>query len=104
MEDIQMVLEKAGVLLTFTQCEIYGIPGFQTESLVNLDTNYEITKQAFTFQVSTLDLADNGVQVDDEFTIDDTTYTYTFSLTKTPVPDLTGYSKLYVDYISKVLL
>ena len=102
VEDIQMVLEKAGILLTFTQFEIYGIPGFQVESIITAD--YEVTKQDFTFRVSTLDIADNQLQLDDEFTIDDTAYTYTFSVTKAPVPDLTGYSQLYVDYISKVLL
>ena len=104
MEDIQMVLEKAGVLLTFTQFELYGIPGFQFETLVSLDSNYEVTKQNFIFQVATLDVADNGLQVDDTFSVDDTAYSYMFKVTKTPVPDLTGYSKLYVDYVSKTLL
>ena len=104
VEDIQMVLEKAGVLLTFNQFELYGIPGFQFETLIGLDNNYEVTKQNFIFQVSTLDVADNQLQLDDEFTIEDTAYTHTFKVTKAPVPDLTGYSKLYVDYISKVLL
>jgi hypothetical protein len=104
MEDISTILKLVGQLMTFNQGDVLGIPGFQIETLAGLDNNYEVERQAFTFQISTFDCVENQLRAGDIFTYDDTTYSYTFKLNRNPVSDLTGWSKLDVNLISKVEL
>lgn len=104
VEDVQLTLEIAGITLTFDKGEILGIPGFSIETFASLDNGYEIERQSFSFQISTLDCADSEIQKDDSFTIEDLTYIYTFKVDKTPMPDLTGFTRLQANFVSKELL
>lgn len=104
MEDIKTVLGLVGETLSFAQSDVLGIPGFQIEVLAGVDSNYEVESQAFTFQVSTFDCMDNHLRTGATFTFEDKVYSYTFKLKRNPVPDLTGWSKLDVNLISKVEL
>ena len=104
VEDIPAVLALVGELLTFTQAEILGIPGFAVEALVGMDDNYKVERQSFSFQVATADVFENNLKKDDTFTFDDNIYLYTFKLHRTPTPDLTGWSKLNVDLLTRVAL
>ena len=105
VEPIAEVLQICGTLLTFSQFEIYGIPGFQTQVLYKGEsTIYEVERQEFAFQVATNDCYENAITVDLTFYIEDDTYRYYFSIDRPPVSDLTGWSKLYVIFNSKELL
>jgi hypothetical protein len=105
VEPIAETLELCGTKLYFDNFEIYGIPGFQTQVLYKGEsTLYEVERQEFAFQVSTLDCYENSLIVDMTFYIEDTTYRYTFSLDRPPIPDLTGWSKLNVIFVSKEAL
>ena len=104
-EDIDLCLSTCGVILTFENFELYGIPGFETSMLYKGEpTLYEVERQWFEFQVSTAVISEEIVALDDQFTMEDGTYQYTFSLTRFPIPDLTGFSKLHADFLSKSLL
>lgn len=101
-EEISRCLAIAGVSLTFQNFEIQGIPGFETSMLYKGEpTMYEVEKQWFSFQIATADALENTIAIDDQFTMEDEAYIYTFSVTRTPIPDLTGWSKLHVDFLSK---
>lgn len=103
-ENIPDVLALVGELLTFPQAEILAIPGFQVETLVSMDDNYKVERQSFTFQVASADVIENDIKQDDTFTFDDGNYLYTFKLNRYPMPDLTGWSKLDVDLLTKTVL
>lgn len=104
-EPIALALQTCGTLLTFSQFEMYGIPGFETQVLYKGEvTVYEVERQNFSFQVSTLDCYENAVAVDMEFYIEDSTYAYTFKIDRPPIADLTGWSKLNVLYVSRTAL
>lgn len=104
-EDITTCLEIAGVTLTFQDFEILGIPGFQTSMLYKGEpTLYEVEKQWFAFQIATIDTVENPIELDDQFTMEDTGYIYTFVVNRLPIPDLTGWSKLQVDFLSRTPL
>lgn len=105
VEPITEALEICGTLLTFSQFEIYGIPGFQTQVLYKGESSiYEVERQEFAFQVSTADCSENSITVDLTFYIEDDTYRYYFSIDRPPVSDLSGWSKLNVIFNSKELL
>ena len=104
-EPIEIALQTCGQLLTFDQCEIYGIPGFSTQVLYKGEvTVYEVERQNFVFEVSTLDCYENDITTDMTFTMEDSTYSYTFQVDRPPVADLTGWSRLYVNYVSRTAL
>ena len=102
MEDIDFVLDTVGVNLDFDAGIIKGIPGFSTTILYKGEVSlYEVERQNFTFKVSTLVCLNFEIGIDLIFTMSDTSYTYTFQVDRTPVQDLTGWSTLYANYISK---
>ena len=101
MEDIDKVLNAIGSILTFTQGELLAIPGFQVQLFSALDSNYEIEKPMFSFQAATKDCADLEVITDDVFSFEDEYYIYSFSVDRTPLPDLTGWSKISANYITR---
>mgnify|MGYP006289645777 FL=1 len=102
--EVIRTLERAGEVLTFNQAEILGIPGFAVESSFGLDGDYKVEAQSFAFQISTVDCSENSIMQDDEFTMEDEVYVYTFVVDKTPIPDLTGFSKLYANLIKRELV
>jgi hypothetical protein len=104
MEDILRTLQTAGQVLTFPQADILGIPGFRVETLSALDSNYEVERQYFVFQVATFDCAENLIKDGDTFSIEDGVYSYTFKVSRAPRPDFTGFSQLTADLITKALL
>lgn len=105
IEDISKCLEIAGVTLAFNDFEILGIPGFETSMLYKGEpTMYEVEKQWFSFRIATVDHLDNIISLDDEFTMEDGSYEYTFSVNRLPIPDLTGFSKLHADFLSRASL
>ena len=104
-EDIALCLKIAGVTLTSQDFELLGIPGFETSMLYKGEASpYEVEKQWFAFQLSTTDTVENIISLDDQFTIEDTAFSYTFVVARTPIPDLTGFSKLHADFLSKTPL
>ena len=105
IEPITEALEICGTLLTFSQFEIYGIPGFQTQVLYKGESSiYEVERQEFAIQVATVDCYTYSLAVDMLFTIEDDTYRYYYSIDRPPISDLTGWSKLNVIFNSKELL
>ena len=105
IEPIAETLQTCGTLLTFSQFEIYGIPGFQTQVFYKGEQSvYEVERQDFAFQVSTSDCYENSITTDLTFYIEDETYRYYFSIDRPPISDLTGWSKLNVIFNSKELL
>lgn len=105
VEDIALCVETAGTVLTFSDFEIYGIPGFETTVLYKGEaTQYEIEKQRFSFQCATADIVENNIILGMPFTMTDEFYEYSFKISNNPRFDLTGWSKLEADYIGKILV
>lgn len=101
IEPIATALAHAGISLTFDSFDILGIPGFNTSILYKGEVSlYEVERQNFNFQISTVDAIENLVTIDSEFTIEDSGYLYRFKLDRPPTNDLTGWSKLNVNLIS----
>ena len=104
-EDISLCLEIAGTTIAFDDFELLAIPGFETSMLYKGEpTMYEVEKQWFSFRIATADHLDNTINLDDTFTMEDGSYEYTFSVNRLPIPDLTGFSKLHADFLSKTSL
>ena len=104
-EPIDRVLNLTGTLLTFADFEIYGLAGFNTSVLYKGELSlYEVEKQNFTFQVATADCSLSNIIRDITFTITDGIYVYTFKLDRDPISDLTGWSKLNVNFVGKVII
>jgi hypothetical protein len=104
-EEISKCLSIAGITLTFDGFDILAIPGFESSMLYKGEaTLYEVEKQWFAFQIATADVVENTIALDDQFTMEDTSYVYTFSVARLPIPDLTGFSKLHADFLSKTPL
>jgi hypothetical protein len=105
-ENIGKTLSIAGIDLEFSAgFTIKGIPGFSTSILYKGEpTLYIVEQQNFTFQISTLDAVNNSIVNDMLFTMQDNSYIYTFKLDRPPISDLTGWSKMQVNFISKSIL
>jgi hypothetical protein len=104
-EDISTCLSIAGITLSFADFDILAIPGFETSMLYKGEaTLYEVEKQWFSFRIATIDHVENTINLDDYFTMEDSAYLYTFTVNRLPIPDLTGFSKLHADFLSKVPL
>ena len=105
IEPITVALETCGTLLTFDQFEVYGIPGFQTQVFYKGEaTLYEVDRQEYAFELSTADCFENEIKQDMVFYMEDETYSYKFIIDRPPVADLTGWSKINVNYQGKVAL
>lgn len=98
---IQKVLKTAGVDLTFTTFDIKGIPGFDLQVLYKGEESlYEVERQNISFHVHILDLAENSVTNDMQFSCEDDTYRYTFNVEGVE-PDFTGWAFMKVSFRSK---
>ena len=105
IEDILGTLDLVGISLEFNSGTIKGIPGFNLSILVKGEVSpYEVEKQNFTFQVATIDCVNFDIVLDSTFTMTDSVYLYTFKVDSNPISDLTGWSRLLVNYISKELV
>lgn len=101
IEPIVKCLTISGITLSFDQFEILGIPGFNTSVLYKGEVSlYEVEKQNFSFQVSTLDCLNKTITIDDTFFMKNSDYQYNFKLDREPVHDLTGWSKLNCNLLS----
>ena len=104
-EQIQQVLGLVGETLVFDFGTIKGILSFRTDRLYSQEnTNYIVEQQDFNVQVSSKDMIDLSVSIDDTFTFSDSNYTFTFKLNAQPIPYLDNWSRLPVDLIGKELL
>ena len=99
-EPIALGLSIAGVTLTFTSCTILAIPKLEIFKFLGETSDYELHRQEISFQASVDDLAVNSIDVNQEFTLTDGTYTYTFGVFSI-IPDFTGFATLNATYISK---
>lgn len=105
VEDINTMLDAVGITLTFPTYTIKGIPGFEFTILYReASTIYEVKKQDFLFQVAAYAVSDNNIDIGNTFTITDTAYTYSFKVIQNPLPDLTGWMQLDVEYKGKVAI
>lgn len=104
LEPINKALNLVGDTLDFGDFTIKGIPGFSINLLHRgEDTIKSIEVQAFNFRISTQDSLDNNVVKDMVFTYTDrqNTFNFTFKTESNPLPDLTGWSRVNVNYIGK---
>lgn len=102
-EPITKALTLAGHTLEFSGFDIKGVVGFNLSILLRGEqTLYEIEKQNFSFQVSSIDVFDNEIVEGMEFTMEDSNSIYTFSVERPPIDDLTGWAELHVNYISRI--
>jgi len=104
-EQIQTTLNLTGTLMSFEAFDILGVLSFHTERLYSQEiTNYIVEQQDWVVHCSTYDCVRNEISEDDEFTIEDLTYMYTFRLNSKPIPYADGWSRLRLNLISKVEL
>ena len=107
IEPIDKALTIAGVDLVFPTFTIRGLPGFNVSVLYKQEVSvYEVEKQNFVFQISSLAARINNILIDNEFYMIETNANvkFIFNLDKNPMSDLTGWSTLNCNLISKVNL
>jgi len=107
MEPIQQALTKHGEDLVFTGFTIKAFPGFNVSVLYKQEVSvYEVEKQNFVFQTASLYCKNNFIVKDTEFYFIEvqSNIRFNFKLDRNPVDDLTGWSILYCNLISKVNL
>lgn len=104
LEPIDKALTLVGDTLTFTGFTIKGIPGFSINLLHRgEDVIKSIEVPMYNFRISTADSLAHNIVKDMTFTYTDrqNTFVFTFKTESNPIPDLTGWSRLNVNYISK---
>lgn len=101
-EDLDSLFAITGTILAFPNGDVLGLPNYILETLYNGD--YKVEKQDFRFIVRTSDIIDFEIEVDDEFSFEDTGYLYKFKVASPPINDLTGVSELVCDYLEKEIL
>jgi hypothetical protein len=109
IEDIDKTFLLIGEDITFPiigltpSFVIKAIPDFNLNTLYKeAGTVYEVEVQTIYFTLKTSDCKANNIVQDMTFTLFDGTYTHTFSIESTPVHDFTGWSRIAVDWVSKV--
>lgn len=104
-EQIDTILTELGIDLTFEDSVIKGIPGFEFSMLYReASTIYEVKRQEFSFQIAAYASDALELKIGDTFTItDSSTNIYSFELIQNPLPDLTGWVQLDVDYKGREL-
>lgn len=101
----QQMLELAGDELVFDAGTIKGYPGFSTARLYDGETSlYHVERTEYLFYVTTKDAVILELAKGNRFTFTDSVYIFTFELSADPAPDLTGFSKLRVDFKGKELV
>lgn len=91
---IRSVLEESGTLVDFSMFSLWAIPSHHT-SILHGETSLSIVEQQqYNFYVSTKDTLDNIVKEDMEFTYSDDSYLYTFAVSRDPIPELDGWSRI----------
>lgn len=105
IEPTAEILEKVGDDLEFAAFTVKGIPGFELVTLYKGETSlYEVEKQTFRFQVASADVVANSIKDGDAFTLADDSYNHNFTVSKTPLPDVTGWSVMYADQVGRSLV
>lgn len=109
VEDIVGTLALVGIDITFEVIgltpafTIKAIPGFDLTKFYNGEsTMYTPEIQNFEFQVSTADQKLHSLTKGIYFSMSDGSYTHRFKLDGKPVPDLTGWTRLTVNWVSMV--
>ena len=101
----QQMLDLAGEDLVFDTGTPKGYLGFSTARLYDGETSvYHVERTEYLVYVTTADAVLYELAKGNRFTFSDDTYTFTFELTADPLPDLTGFSKLHVDFKGKELV
>lgn len=101
----QQMLDLAGEELIFDAGTIKGYPGFSTARLYDGETSvYHVERTEYLFYVTTTDAVTLELAKGQRFTFSDTVYVFTFELSADPLPDLTGFSKLRMDFKGKELV
>lgn len=99
----QATLDISGEVLNFTGFSIKGYPGFSTARLYDGETSlYHVERTEYSFFVTTKDARTNNIAKGNRFSFSDETYIFTFELEADPLTDLTGYSKLRVNFKGRV--
>lgn len=106
-EDIAKTLSLVGIDLTFEVVGltpsfiIKGVPGFDLTKFYNGESTMYIPEvQNFEFYISTVDQKAKVIVKNLYFGMSDDTYTHRFKIDGRPVPDLTGWTKLTVNWVS----
>lgn len=101
----QQILDLAGEELVFDAGTIKGYPGFSTARLYDGETSlYHVERTEYMFYVTTSDAVVLELTKGNRFTYSDGIYSFIFELSADPAPDLTGFSKLRVDFKGKDLV
>lgn len=104
-EPISEILDLIGETLTFTDFTILGIPGFDSLRMIGGEHSpYSVHRQEFSFQIATADAQGYVLDKDTTFTCSDDIYIYTFKIDRPPISDLTGWSQLFVNFVSKAAI
>lgn len=97
MEDyalIKEILEESGLILDFSSYYLWAIPSHHTNILHGETSLSIVEQQQFNFYVSTKDTVDNEVLEDAEFSFSDGVYIYTFAVSRAPIPEFDGWSRI----------
>jgi hypothetical protein len=90
-EQIRDILAIAGEALTFTGFSIQSFPGVEVQFLLGEHSSYLTSTQTFIFQVAASDVMANNINKGTKFTYTDGVYFFAFTVSKPPMPDLTGW-------------
>lgn len=99
-EPINEIMELVGDDLQFETFSVKGVVGFIVENLrYGEATVYDVTKQRFSIRIPFESTQSNNITIDSEFYIEKLKFKYYFSVDSSPMPDITGWAKLFVNFI-----
>ena len=107
IEPKDFALEIAGTTLTFAEksprleFSIPSLPNFETFHVEAHNAGTVIEEAYFTFMVKSSDELANAIAEGDLCSFSDSGYTFSFQLTDSPQPDMTGWSILKTNYLGK---
>lgn len=102
-EPLAKVLRLSGTKLDFGGFIVYGILGFELDLFQHGETSpYTADRRQYKVMIQTSDVLDNAIIPDQVFTLEDGSYTYSFSVNFIE-PDHTGLSELSVNLVDQVV-
>lgn len=103
-EPIEEVLELTGVEISLLRSPVIKFkifPGFDFDFLSSgRGSTANIERQSFSFQGSSETIAPLNLQRGEVFSIGDTINIYEFKINTNPIPDITGWHRIFADFIT----
>ena len=103
-EPIEEVLNLTGVEITLErdpEVKFNIFPGFDFDFLANgRGSSSNAERQSFSFQGSSHTIVPLDIKLNETFIIRDTINIYRFKVNTNPIPDITGWHRIFADFVT----